>query len=86
MARDIRVAFKLSEEKKHELEHYANSYGVTMSALCALIVGQWLHQQNKIVNPIVEAMSQTLQQQLMQNTESPEMEQFIKTFEGKNRP
>jgi antitoxin component of RelBE/YafQ-DinJ toxin-antitoxin module len=64
MGRDIRVAFKMNEEKKEELQAYADSYGVTMSALCALIVGQWLHNQNQVINPIVESMGQVLREQL----------------------
>lgn len=64
MARDVRVAFKLSEEKKSELEEYAASYGVTMSGLCALIVGQWLHQQEKVQKPMVQAVTQALTEQM----------------------
>jgi len=55
MARDMRVAFKLSEEKKKELDEFAKSYGVTVSALCALIVGEWLHRQ-RIVLPMMQEM------------------------------
>lgn len=71
MARDMRVAFKLSETKKEELEAYAESYGVTMSALCALIVGQWLHQQNKVINPMIQAVNEVVTKQL----EGMEMDQ-----------
>lgn len=71
MARDMRVAFKLSETKKEELEAYAESYGVTMSALCALIVGQWLHQQNKVINPMIQVMNEVVTKQL----EGMEMDQ-----------
>jgi antitoxin component of RelBE/YafQ-DinJ toxin-antitoxin module len=66
MARDVRVSFKLSEEKKAELEQFAKEYGVTMSALCALIVGQWLYQQNKVIAPIAQGMSDFLKEQLSQ--------------------
>ncbi len=55
MARDMRVVFKLSEEKKNELAEFAKSYGVTVSALCALIVGEWLHRQRK-VSPMIQEM------------------------------
>lgn len=71
MARDMRVAFKLSETKKEELEKYAESYGVTMSALCALIIGQWLHQQNKVVNPMIQAVNEVITKHL----EGMEMDQ-----------
>ena len=48
MARDIKVSFKLARDKKYLLQQYAESYGVTMSALCAFIVGQWLYNQEKV--------------------------------------
>lgn len=64
MARDVRVAFKMSEEKKQELEYYADSYGVTMSALCALIVGQWLHQQKNVVNPMLQEIADAVKGQM----------------------
>ena len=47
MARDVRVSFKLSKDKKELLQQYAESYGVTMSGLCAFIVGQWLYNQER---------------------------------------
>jgi hypothetical protein len=66
MARDVRVSFKLSDAKKAELEQFAIDYGVTMSALCALIVGQWLYQQNKVIAPIAQGMSDFLKNQFAQ--------------------
>jgi len=56
MRRDVRVAFKLSEEKKNELGEFAKSYGVTVSALCALIVGEWLHRQRTVLPMMQEIM------------------------------
>lgn len=82
MARDVRVAFKLSDEKKQELEEYANSYGVTMSALCALIVGQWLHQQEKVQKPLVQAITNALEQQmkeLVSNMDPDAMQKMIES-------
>lgn len=80
MARDIRVAFKLSEEKKQELEEYANSYGVTTSALCALIIGQWLHQQEKVQKPLVQAITNALEQEmknLLANVDPEQMKEMM---------
>lgn len=66
MARDVRVAFKISEEKKQELEEFANEYGVTMSSLCSLIIGQWLYQQKKVVNPLLQNMAQMMGNQFIE--------------------
>lgn len=84
MARDMRVAFKLSEEKKEELEEFANSYGVTMSALCALIIGQWLHQQKKVINPMVQAITEAMTTQL-NNQDPKELEEMINMAKEQNR-
>ena len=84
MARDNRVAFKMTDEKRDELQAYADSYGVTMSALCALIVGQWLHNQNQVINPIVESMGQVLREQLKNLDDNESMAELIrKAKEGK---
>lgn len=64
VSRDVRVTFKLSEDRKLELEQFANDYGVTMSALCALIIGQWLYQQEKVQKPLVQAITTALEQQM----------------------
>jgi len=64
MGRYVRVAFKMNEERKDELQEYAESYGVTMSSLCSLIIGQWLHNQKKLVLPIVETIGDTINKQL----------------------
>lgn len=72
MARDIRVAFKLAEDKKVLLQQYADSYGVTMSALCALIVGQWLYQQEKIAKPIIDSVSDVVKEAVRKEIENRE--------------
>lgn len=78
MARDIRISFKIAEDKKELLQKYADSYGVTMSALCALIIGQWLHQQEKIMNPLAESMKELFEQVLRNQLESNgEMMEFL---------
>lgn len=69
MARDIRVSYKLTEEKHHELKAVAESYGVTMSSLSAFVVGQWLHQQNKIVQPMIETVREVLADTIKETSE-----------------
>lgn len=62
MARDVKIYFRLSEKKKEELEEYAERYGVTNAALIALIVGQWLDQQKRMLDPIISAIGQQIQE------------------------
>ena len=70
MARDIRVAFKLAEDRKELLQNYADSYGVTMSALCAFVIGQWLYQQENVAKPIFESVSEIVREAIRKELES----------------
>lgn len=84
MARDVRVSFKLSEDKKNELQQFADDYGVTMSALCAILVGQWLYQQNKVINPIVSGLSDLIREQL-QSLDKDTLSQMVDMAKEQNR-
>lgn len=64
--RDKRIGIKLTEEKKMLLQEYANSYGISMSTLCALIVGQWLHQQERLTKPVIDSLSGALRDAVKQ--------------------
>jgi hypothetical protein len=63
-SRDMRVAFKISEHKHKELKGMADDYGVTMSALVALVMGQWLHQQNQVMKPMIETMRKVVEEEM----------------------
>ena len=74
VSRDIRLSIKISEEKRDELKAMAESYGVTMSALSALIIGQWLYQQNEIVKPTVESMKEVIAESVKEAIENGKQE------------
>ena len=74
VSRDIRLSIKISEEKRDELKAMAESYGVTMSALSALIIGQWLYQQNEIVKPMVESMKEVISESVKEAIENRKQE------------
>lgn len=82
MARDIRVAFKLAEDKKELLQQYADSYGVTMSGLCAFIIGQWLYNQEKVAKPIVESVAEVVRQVVRQELNEENLREFVKSEIG----
>ncbi|MBY6273870.1 MAG: hypothetical protein CW346_16980 [Bacillaceae bacterium] len=79
MARDIRVAFKLAEDKKELLQQYADSYGVTMSGLCAFIIGQWLYNQEKVAKPIIEAVGEVVREVVRQELNEEKVREFVKS-------
>ena len=74
VSRDIRLSIKITEEKRDELKMMADSYGVTMSALSALIIGQWLYQQNEIVKPMVESIKDAIGEAVKEAVESVQKE------------
>jgi len=77
MARDIRVAFKLAEDKKELLQQYAESYGVTMSGLCAFIIGQWLYNQEKVAKPIIEDVGEVVREVVRKELSEEKVREFI---------
>ena len=74
MSRDVRLSIKITEEKRDELKEMAESYGVTMSALSALIIGQWLYQQNEIVKPMVESVKDVIGEAVKEAVENAKKE------------
>lgn len=82
--RDIRVAFKISEVKHAELKQKADDYGVTMSALVSLVMGQWLHQQNQVMGPIVETMKRAVEEGIKESMK--EGMQQAEEFQKRNDP
>ena len=74
MSRDVKLSIKISEEKRDELKEMAESYGVTMSALSALIIGQWLYQQNQIVKPMVESVRDVIGEAVKEAVENANKE------------
>ena len=50
MARNSTLHIAVSDEKRRELKDYAERYGLTLSALGAFIIGQWIDSQKREVN------------------------------------
>lgn len=52
MARDETIKIRITTEKKEQLQSIADDMGLTMSALGAYIIGQWVMQYNNVSKPI----------------------------------
>ncbi len=52
MARNSTIHIRVMDDKKRELKDYAERYGITISALGAFIIGQWIDGQKRYVGPI----------------------------------
>jgi len=62
MARNAKVIIMTDERVKERLQDYADRLGMTLSGLGAYILGQWVYQQDKMVNPFMERMKDVLVQ------------------------
>lgn len=71
-ARTGRVYFRIGESHQEKLNEYAANYGVSVSALVAMIVGQWIHQQDKIIAPMLEDLGKTLTNSMVEAIKNSE--------------
>lgn len=58
MQRDDKVIIRLSVEKKEEFQKLAEDLGMTMSALGAYVIGNFLRTQKKVLDPLVLEMGE----------------------------
>lgn len=56
IVRDEKIIVKLSAEKKGQLQDISEKMGVSMSAIGAYIIGQWLMQQELVTKPLIDRM------------------------------
>jgi hypothetical protein len=69
MARDERIIVRLQTDKKQYLQSLAEGYGITMSALCAFVLGQWLNTQQVVVMPMIDKMTSTFDEEMKKEFE-----------------
>jgi antitoxin component of RelBE/YafQ-DinJ toxin-antitoxin module len=55
MARDCKVMIRLSEDVKNDLQIFAEEYGLSVSSFAAFVIGQYLRNQKKVNDPIIES-------------------------------
>jgi len=65
-ARDEKIMVRLSTDIKNEFQELADEYGMTMSALAAFVIGQFVRTQRRVVEPIIEQMAETARQAVKQ--------------------
>jgi len=51
MAREEKIMVRIKQEVKSEFQKRALEYGLTMSALAAYIIGQWVYEQ-RMLDPL----------------------------------
>jgi len=56
-SRDEKVMIRLSSDVKKEFQTLADEYGVTMSAMAAFVIGQFVRMQRRVVEPMVQQMA-----------------------------
>jgi antitoxin component of RelBE/YafQ-DinJ toxin-antitoxin module len=62
MARNAKLIIMTDERVKERLQFYADQLGMTMSGLGAYILGYWVYQQDKMVNPLIERVKDVVVQ------------------------
>lgn len=60
IVRDEKIIVKLSAEKKGQLQAISERMGVSMSAIGAYVIGQWLMQQEMVTKPLVDKMGDSM--------------------------
>lgn len=62
MARDEKIMVRLSAEIKDEFQRLAEEHGVTMSALAAYVIGQYVRTQRRVIEPMTQQMAEVARQ------------------------
>lgn len=85
MARDEKLMIRLEEKTKWEFQRLADRYGVTMSALGAVILGQWVDQQReagKVKDMLMVQAGEGLKEQLAKPITDEQFEALQKSAPG----
>lgn len=64
MARNSTLHIAIREDKKRELQDFADRYGLTASALGAYIIGQWIDVQKRYVVPVIDVVQNEIQERI----------------------
>ena len=68
--REKKVIVRLSEEKHEEFQRLADELGLTMSALGAYVIGNFLRTQRKVLEPLVDEMGEAAKQVVLKAAEA----------------
>lgn len=64
MARNSTLHIAIREDKKKELQDFAERYGMTASALGAYIIGQWIDVQKRYVGPVIDVVQYEIREKI----------------------
>lgn len=74
MARDQFIKVRLNADIKADFQELANEYGMTMSALGSYVVGSFVKQQKKFIDPLIvslgEQIVETVKEHVAKSAES----------------
>jgi len=54
MARNVQIHVAVRSDIKEKFAKIANGYGMTMSALASYIIGQYVYNHEKLINPLAD--------------------------------
>lgn len=59
MGRDEKIVIRINSAVKERIQKYADEMGISMSSLCAFIIGSYLRNQESVVQPLLKSMQDT---------------------------
>lgn len=54
MARNVQIHVAVRSDIKNKFAKIADGYGMTMSALASYIIGQYVYNHEKLINPLAD--------------------------------
>lgn len=66
MARNAQIHIAVREDVKERFAKVASCYGMTMSALASYIIGQYVYNHEKFVNPLSDEIKYLLMDKIKQ--------------------
>jgi GH24 family phage-related lysozyme (muramidase) len=85
VARDEKLMIRLEERTKLKFQEWADRYGVTMSALGAVVIGQWIAQQERAMQErdfVLQQAAEAVQRQLSRPLTDKEFEALQRNAPG----
>lgn len=71
MHREDKVIIRLNGQVKEEFKKIADEHGLTVSAMGAYVLGQFVRTQKRIVDPIGEAFMEGLAKKVAEEIKTP---------------
>lgn len=66
MARNVTIHVAVRDDIRERFARIANEYGMTMSALASYIIGQYVYNHEKVINPLGDEIKFLIKDRLLE--------------------